>query len=219
MLRQTIRKVAKRLLAGNAEWQTMQQCNRLAGYLGNQGWFRSVELGLPVDGDGNCLPWFTYCAISFLTGRVRPEMTVFEYGSGHSTLWWSGRVKKVVSYEHDSNWFATLKPRIPANVDYFHVPLEYGGDYSKAILGFQDYFDIIVIDGRDRVQCAKNSLGALRSNGVIIWDNSDRTSYAEGYQFLADHGFKQIDFQGLGPINDYQWTTSVFYRDLNCLSL
>jgi hypothetical protein len=80
-------------------------------------------------------------------------------------------------------------------------------------------FDIIVIDGRDRVNCAKNSLGALKEDGVIIWDNSERSKYAEGYAFLKDNGFKRIEFTGIGPVNSFAWSTTVFYRNKNCLAI
>ncbi len=188
-------------------------------YLDQIGWFKSVEEQLPVDRDGNCLPWFTYPAISFLNGKIQSDMTVFEYGSGNSTLWWSQRVSKVISYEHDFGWYSSLKERFPSNVTYRHCDLEYGGKYCKAILGYNERFDIVVIDGRDRVNCAKNSLGALRGNGLIIWDNSDREKYQEGYSYLMQNGFRRLDFEGNGPINTCKWCTSIFYRSNNCFGI
>ena len=32
------------------------------------------------------LPWISYGAIDFLDGYLKPDMTVYEYGSGGSTL-------------------------------------------------------------------------------------------------------------------------------------
>ena len=183
------------------------------------GWFKSVEEQLPVDRDGNCLPWFTYPVISFLNEKIQSDMTVFEYGSGNSTFWWSEKVLSVVSYEHDFEWYSSLKERVPANVKYRHCDFESGGEYSKAILEYNDRFNIVVIDGRDRVNCAKNSLGALRENGLIIWDNSDREKYQEGYSYLMQNGFRRLDFEGLGPINAYKWCTSIFYRSNNCFGI
>jgi hypothetical protein len=87
------------------------------------------------------------------------------------------------------------------------------------VAGYTNAFDAIVIDGRDRVNCCKNSLGALKAAGVIIWDNSERPDYQEGYDFLINNGFKRIDFGGIGPINPDAWCTSVFYRSNNCLGI
>jgi hypothetical protein len=188
-------------------------------FLRTGGWYASVQGGLPVAADGAAIPWFTYPAISFLGPRLKKEMRVFEYGSGNSTRWWSSRVAEVVSCEHDRSWYERMKPLLPANVDYRHFELVEGGAYSREILSFRDEFDIVVIDGRDRVNCALNCLGALRAGGVVVWDNSDRDIYAEGYEFLVRAGFRRIDFWGMGPINTYAWCTSVFYRPENCLAI
>lgn len=63
------------------------------------------------------LPWYSYPMIAFLSDRVRPQMRVFEYGSGYSTLWWSERVAQVTSCKHDQDWYDLLRARAPANVD------------------------------------------------------------------------------------------------------
>ena len=78
---------------------------------------------------------------------------------------------------------------------------------------------MIVIDGRERVCCTLNSLRALKEEGVIIWDNSDRPQYSEAYEFLVSKGFNRIDFYGMGPISAHSWCTSVFYKDKNCLNI
>lgn len=194
-------------------------CPKLYPYLDEIGWFRSKEARMPMDRNGDSLPWFTYPSIAFLTGRIRSDMSVFEYGSGNSTLWWSTKVSELVSCEHDLEWYNFFKERVPSNVSYIHRDLENGGGYCKAILQFDDNFDIVVIDGRDRVNCAKNLLPKLHDRGVIVWDNSDRQRYEDGYSFLLDNGFRRLDFTGLGPINNSEWCTSVFYRDDNCLNI
>jgi len=188
-------------------------------YLQETGWFNSFFSRLPLDQRGQPLPWYTYAAISFLEERVKAGMSVFEYGSGTSTIWWSHHVKKVVSCEHDRKWYQNLKPKLAANINYIHCDLIPGGDYSRAIESCQDAFDIVVIDGRDRVNCVKNTLGSLKHDGVIVWDNSDRDEYNQGYAYLFVNGFKRLDFWGLGPINVYGWCTSVFYRPNNCFGI
>jgi|NOAtaT_7_FD_contig_123_15036_length_2841_multi_5_in_1_out_0_2 hypothetical protein len=214
-----IRKSIQSILSQSMRGKMLLKLLSLRSYFEEIGWFTSVAIGLPVDRDGNCLPWFTYPAISFLEGKVQSDMNVFEYGSGNSTLWWSQKVSKVISCEHDSDWYNSLQKRLPSNVEYRHYDLEFGGEYCKAILSYNQTFDIIVIDGRDRVNCAKNSLEALRENGVIIWDNSDRKRYREGYSYLIQSGFRRLDFEGLGPINNNKWCTSIFYRSNNCFGI
>ena len=190
-----------------------------SGYLRDKGWIRSALDSMPVDAAGQPIPWYTYGSIDFLAARVRAEMNVFEYGSGNSTLWWSRRARHVVSCEHDPVWYDAMKSKVPANVDYSHVRLADDGAYARAISSRNEPFDVVVIDGRDRVNCAHSALPALSRSGVIVWDNSDRPDYEAGYRFLLENGFKRLDFWGMGPINTYGWCTSVFYRTLNCLDI
>jgi hypothetical protein len=209
----------KRLISRNETGRKWILAHRLRTYLEEVGWYRSVEGRLPVDQQGNCIPWFTYAAIAFLQKKVPQGLTVFEYGSGNSTLWWAQRATSVTTFEHDLTWFNTFKQRVPVNVAYHHCALEYGGEYSKVISNYQDQFDVIVIDGRDRVNCAKNAVLALKEDGVIIFDNTERARYQAGYTWLLEQGFKVLDFEGLRPINcDGAWT-SVFYRPNNCLGI
>ncbi|UCD63926.1 MAG: FkbM family methyltransferase [Candidatus Zixiibacteriota bacterium] len=192
---------------------------RDASYLQEVGFFESYFQRMPVDRASRALPWLTYAAIAFLEDRIRADMSVFEFGSGGSTLWWSQRVARVVSCEHDSRWYELMKPRLSPEVEYLYYDLEPGGDYSKAVCRYSREFDIILIDGRDRVNCAINSLPALKPAGVIIWDNSDRERYRQGCDHLAACGFKRLDFGGFGPISASRSCTSVFYRLGNCLGI
>jgi predicted O-methyltransferase YrrM len=144
---------------------------------------------------------------------------VFEYGCGSSTLWWSSKVREVVSVEHDKAWFRKISAITPPNATVYQIDLVTGGDYSMKIREFEDRFDIIVIDGRDRVNCAMNSLKALKSNGVIIWDNSDRSEYQNGYEFLQKNGFKKIEFVGMCPVVNIKTETAIFYKDSNNLGI
>ena len=47
----------------------------------------SMEKSLPVDGAGNAIPLYTYPSIDYLEQLDFSESSVFEYGSGMSTLW------------------------------------------------------------------------------------------------------------------------------------
>lgn len=189
-------------------------------YLKDSGWNLSVRKRLPVDSGNHEIPWLTYSAIHFLTDRIREHFSVFEYGSGHSTIWFSKKASRIVSIEHDLKWFNSMKGRFSdyPNVIYKYHSIETDG-YVNEILRYTDEFDVIIIDGRERVKCGLNSLKALKKSGVIIWDNSERANYQEGYEFLIRNGFRKLDFWGMGPIMTFEWCTSVFYRENNCLNI
>ena len=84
------------------------------GYLLEVGWFNSFMSHKSVDKYGQSIPWFSYPFIDFLTPRLSKELTVFEFGSGNSTSFFAQRVKKVISIEHNKEWYRIVnetKPR------------------------------------------------------------------------------------------------------------
>ena len=80
-------------------------------------------------------------------------------------------------------------------------------------------YEIIVIDGRDRVNCIKHSLKALKVNGVIILDDSERREYIKGRRYLMKNGFNNIDFWGISPGTFMKKCTTIFYKEVNCLGI
>ena len=58
-----------------------------------------------------------------------------------------------------------IEKQAQANVGFLHRALTPEGSYAGAILEYPAQFDIVVIDGRERVQCAKNSPVALKADG------------------------------------------------------
>ena len=218
-MKNLLSKVMTVFLMKTSTGRELAYCHELRSYLRGTGWFKSREENSPVDGNGERLPWFTYPAIRFVSEKIAPSMVVFEYGSGNSTTWWSKRVSRVISCEHDRDWFCTVRGQALPNVECIHRELDYGGEYSKVVATFDSRFDIVVIDGRDRVNCAINCVGALKRDGVILWDDSDRKQYLKGYDFLSANGFRRLDFKGLGPGLTFEWCTSIFYRTCNCLGI
>jgi hypothetical protein len=77
----------------------------------------------------------------------------------------------------------------------------------------------VVIDGRDRVNCARNCVPALKPDGVVVWDNVERDEYAEGLRFLAESGFRRLDFAGMPPGLVEKTRTAVLYRAANVFGL
>ncbi len=97
--------------------------------------------------------------------------------------------------------------------------LDYDGEYCKEVLNQKDNFNIIIIDGRDRVNSVKNGLKKLTEDGVIIFDNSELIQYKEAMDLLSKKGFKRIDFFGMSPVTAHCTTTTIFYHPNNCLGI
>lgn len=190
---------------------------RKGGQLKEDGWFKSYREHLAVDSGGAPIPWWTYSAIKFIQPRLSKSMKVFEYGCGNSTLWLSRLVDCVVAVEHNPAWSELIQDKAPANVSVVLRSVNNG--YATEILKQGMKFDLVIIDGRNRVECAKSAIQMLKNRGVIIWDNAERSEYTEGYKTLIDKGLRQLDFSSMGPINTYAWTTSVFYKQDNCFEI
>lgn len=188
------------------------------GYLANIGWFTAFDHQQAVDGSGNPLPWVTYSFIDFIKTRLHKALTVFEYGSGNSTLFYAQQVQKVVSVEHDEAWFHKIVKEKAPNAEMIFTALEKNGEYSKKAL-LLGKFDVIIVDGRDRVNCCKNSVEALTPSGVLVLDDSERDFYQPARTFLLANGFKELPFTGVSPGLFYNKTTSVFYKQNNCLGI
>ena len=175
--------------------------------------------GEPVDSSGYPVPWLSMPALALLEARVPPGLSVLEYGSGNSTLWWGRRAARVVSVEHDAVFQSRLAPRLPDNVCSLLVTDISHGAYEQAPARFGRVFDVVLIDGARRVECAHACLSLLKEGGAVIFDNADRKEYQPGLAHLRQQGFRCIELLGLCALQTWSNTTAIFYRDGNCLGL
>lgn len=189
------------------------------GYFVQKGWLHSYLTKQALSANSEPIPWLTYSFLDFLEGRLTKELSLFEYGSGNSTLFFANQVRFVRSIEHDKSWYNKIKSVIPSNAKISHVPLEDQQQYETIILQEEKQYDIILIDGRERMKCVKNAVQRLTSQGVIILDDAERPKYREAFSFMKNLGFKYIPFSGIaiGAIHDKQ--TVVFYKEENCLGI
>jgi SAM-dependent methyltransferase len=206
------------LLAKPARLKSILSFNK-KGYLKEIGWFSASERQSPVDRHGNPIPWVTYSFIDFIKERINKQQIVFEFGSGNSTYFYAKYAGKVVSVEHDKEWYDKIVSTKPENSDMIFAELKTDGDYCRMPQKLDMKFDIVIVDGRDRVNCCKQAVDALTPGGVVVLDDSEREFYADGVNFLKDKGFKQLSFSGISPGLFYNKATSVFYREGNCLDI
>jgi hypothetical protein len=93
------------------------------------------------------------------------------------------------------------------------------GQFCRAACVTGQRYDLIVVDGADRVNCLKQSVEALAPEGVMLLDDSEREAYGEGLAFVRGQGFRTLDFEGLKPIDCVAARTTIFYRRENCLGI
>ena len=87
-------------------------------------------------------PWLTSSSILILSSWLRNEDVGFEWGSGRSTLWFSQRVKKIISIENSREYYDkvtnSLRKANINNVEYHQIECE-----EKVDAPTSPYFKII----------------------------------------------------------------------------
>lgn len=184
--------------------ETIWVYRTLSGAFGH---WRSLRERACVARDGGPLPWYTYPAIEYLEQLDLSDKSVFEYGSGNSTRYWASRCRTLVSVEDHPEWYARVRPQLPPHVDYLLVqgPEQYAG----AIRRYPNRFDVIIIDGNYRLECARVALDALAPGGFIILDNSDW--HERSATVLHGSDLLHVSMSGFGPMLPYTWATSFFF--------
>ena len=184
---------------------------------------RSMNEKVCVDRDGNPIPWYTYPAIEYLSQFDYSDKTIFEFGTGYSSMYWAKRAKKVISIEDKPEWFEKFAKEFQAPNWQMRYCDEKQG-YENMIFADDEKYDVIVVDGKRRAECAETAIKALKAGGMIILDDSDRVNTSKEYfnaiKTLRDANLLQVDFYGFCPMNNYTKATSLFFaRDFNFDSL
>lgn len=182
------------------------------------GHFRSSIAAAALDRDGRPLVWYTYPAIDFLGAKRYDGRSVLEFGAGHSTLWWAKRAARVVSYEGDRSRYELVKARVPENVELhlstFDLP-------EVQTLCASRRFDVVVVDGMNRLRAAQIAASLLTPDGAVVVDNSEGNWGHPGHYPILDHfrerGFSRVDFYGFAPGVLRQHCTSIFFRGTSFL--
>jgi len=172
----------------------------------------------PMSCNGESLPWMNYTVIGLIEERLPATARVLEYGSGASTFWWSKRSALVISVESDPYWYERCRNSLPSNVNLRLA----SPDESYPNLAEEDRsksFDVVIIDGHFRVECAHYILPYMSSSAIIVWDDAERSTYQLGYDFLKKSGFRSLRFFGPKPAASKPAATEIFYRDNNILGI
>lgn len=170
------------------------------------------------------VPFWPYDAVRFVQRRLPYAATVFEYGSGGSTLWLTDQGALVTAVEHHPDWHRRLEAADPRLGVMLYEPADdgeirtvmtagYFDDYVGAIDDVtDDSLDMVIVDGRARVECVDRAMAKVRPGGMLLLDDTDRRRYTAAYRQLA--GWERHDFAGVKPGQVRPAHTSVWVRPL-----
>ena len=123
-------------------------------------------------------PWISYDAALAIERHLNDASRVLEFGSGMSTAFNAARAGHALSIERDAQWFAEVSHRL-ASQSNAELRL---CETREAYLDFEDgqMFDLIMIDGAWRDDCARLATQHLAPGGVIYCDNTDKQGGTSG---------------------------------------
>ncbi len=216
-MRNTIRKTLKRKLWIRTAFKKL--ILRKSSYLHTSGWIESLRRGYPCDAEGLEIPWMNYPVVNILKERLNKDLSLFEFGSGYSTLFYAKLVRDVTSVEYNKDWYDFMNEKAIDNVSLLYREKDIDGSYCRTIHEAEREYDVVVVDGRDRVNCVKQSIDKLSSKGVVLLDDSSRDRYQEGIEYAKHKGFRALDIEGLKPSGYGIDRTTLLYRNDNCLDI
>tara|TARA_B100002019_G_C21259675_1_gene595969 strand:- start:1736 stop:2497 length:762 start_codon:yes stop_codon:yes gene_type:complete len=192
------------------------------------GHFKSSMLEKSVNKSGKPIPWLTFPCIDFLENRSLSNKSVLEFGGGQSTIYFSNKVRKVITFEEDEKWAEYINSYALPNSKLYYVPYTAAGSFvdseiistiGRKQINFieetlerdfpNEKFNIIIVDGLIREAVIQICEKYLDENGAIICDD------AGGYSFqkdMNDSGLNRVDFYGHSPGVYHHTCTSIYYK-------
>ena len=161
-------------------------------------------------------PWVSLQTKKWLESYLNPEMTVFEFGSGGSTIFIGRKVKKVISVEYQRLWFVKVlinllyykifnfklhlvTPEVKSSNNKYYVssdPIFKKLNFKNFALAIDEYpdkyFDLVFVDGRARNGCIKHAIRKIKKNGYLLLDDSHRELYNLGKELLKRYKSKKL---------------------------
>lgn len=167
----------------------------------------SIRENLVVNSSMQPIPWFTYPAIEYLEQFDFSNFDVLEWGSGSSSIYFSSKVKSILSIEDDEKWFNQIlsDSRFFGTIKLAKNKL----DYISIATSTEEKYDLIIIDGKYRDACIDNLKYVVKPSSIVIFDNSDRNP--ELCEVIRNMGFLEVDMHGISPKVVFATTTSFFF--------
>lgn len=120
-------------------------------------------------------PWnWSNEAIEYVSKKVR-NSRVLEWGAGNSTRYFTELYDcEWTAIEHEKGWYDKIKAwDINANIIYADKD-------SQEYLKPSGLYDLIIVDGRNRVKCLQYAKSILAKNGIVVLHDAYRGKYKEG---------------------------------------
>ncbi|QIZ72506.1 hypothetical protein [Oxynema aestuarii] len=140
---------------------------------------------------------------------------------------WSEKITKELKNHDYNNWHIHLIKAVPDRSLLGEKELDPNNylssvntlscysfkDYAESIEQYPNqYFDLVVIDGRARCSCFKHAVNKVKKSGLLVLDNAERSNYNYIHASLNNGNWIKHNFYGAGPYNHYFWQTCVWQK-------
>ena len=176
-------------------------------------WFSSFRPVRALVGEAK--PWVPFEATDWLEHYLKPDMRVFEYGSGGSTIFFAQRVAEVISIEHDKSGMPGIKSVGSTRHSQLHIQTPRAETYcrdSLAALGAPGTSASLAIDESQNSRFIYDDYYA----GTTVHE------YVQAIDVHPDHTFDLVLVDGrvrtecmqhaipkIGPAATLCWTTPI----------
>lgn len=126
---------------------------------------------------GVLFPWYTKSFLDELKTWDLYNKYVFEFGVGHSSVWYASRGARVFGVDDDIAWVDRIHEKLKYNRPRLTRHVSFAGDQQQYVQALKDlpiWFSIIVVDGARtawRDDCIAAAVEYIAHNGILIVDN------------------------------------------------
>lgn len=169
----------------------------------------------------DCYPWYAFSAIDYLERHLRSGMTVLEYGSGYSTLWWAKRVSHVKSLERNPQWCQEVKGALQVHA-FDHVELivvqdidRHNPQHADRYIAYAEplqQYDVVIVDDIFRNEVSAAAVDLVKPGGLLILDDSEREQYNQAMRMLEAKKWSFASFYGTPPYHFHEKQTTVWHK-------
>lgn len=160
----------------------------------------------------------------YFAGKTRSVVSV-----EHNPEWYSYAQEAIGNSEIHNIEYKLIEPQPSAGAsvnqctdpaNYISCFTDYKGyafhAYAKSIDSYaNDWFDLVVVDGRVRHSCIAHSLKKIKTGGCLLLDNADRAYYLQPFpELFNQEKWRELTFVGhfpFGPASVLN-TTKLFMK-------
>jgi hypothetical protein len=167
------------------------------------------------------MPWWSFGAVHAVDKFLRPDMPVFEFGSGGSSIFLASRAQRVTCVEDEEKWAGLVSDEAARrglrNLEVlhrafdFHNPRGFDSSSYLSALG-SDSYDLIVVDGKEESEqvrdiCFWKAEEFIEPGGLIVVDDSWRYPQIKA----RNRARRFCDYKGTGYCRVGVTSTCLFY--------